>query len=339
MWPGGARRLASVTDADCTSATGSTLVRSSNRCSICRGSHLSASTLPTVCGSTRRRFGRATSVLWERSDQRSGHVRGMRSRRRLPRTSKCSSFTTTCSAVGYPIDGGSRSARLAWSKPPGRARSSCSAVTTTKTRLSSVNVAGRRFVVSTANTLSDRVRGRPTLVAQCGGDNHRHNRGGRLGVVDGGTGLSPGHCGVLSALSLLAQLRGLGLEQVDTLLLTRNRRTMVSIRGRVLRVHEALPSRPTPVHQAVVDFVMARRRGPRRAAALAAIVEFARTIQADGPPSRLPRTHADDVAWADRLAEHHDGYNLDRFGGTLTRIPIRVSRRMQSRLGHYAPIA
>jgi hypothetical protein len=37
----------------------------------------------------------------------------------------------------------------------------------------------------------------------------------------------------------------------------------------------------------------------------------------------------------ERLRRAHEGLNRERFGGTLETIPIRVSRRMKSRLGHY----
>jgi len=38
---------------------------------------------------------------------------------------------------------------------------------------------------------------------------------------------------------------------------------------------------------------------------------------------------------AEKLVRAHDVLNRERFGGSLSRIPIRVSRRMKSRLGHY----
>jgi hypothetical protein len=37
------------------------------------------------------------------------------------------------------------------------------------------------------------------------------------------------------------------------------------------------------------------------------------------------------------LTRWHKAYNEARFGGTLRAIPIRISRRMKSRLGHYSP--
>jgi hypothetical protein len=52
---------------------------------------------------------------------------------------------------------------------------------------------------------------------------------------------------------------------------------------------------------------------------------------------RVERTHPDDEPIATLLAEWHARLNAERFGGELGQLPIRVSRRMKSRLGHYAP--
>jgi hypothetical protein len=53
--------------------------------------------------------------------------------------------------------------------------------------------------------------------------------------------------------------------------------------------------------------------------------------------ARLVRTHPDDEPIAMQLHEWHVRLNAERFGGTLGPIAVRVSRRMRSRLGHYAP--
>jgi hypothetical protein len=47
------------------------------------------------------------------------------------------------------------------------------------------------------------------------------------------------------------------------------------------------------------------------------------------------QTHPDDEAMAERLRHAHESFNRDKFGGILGMPPIRVSRRMKSRLGHY----
>ena len=53
--------------------------------------------------------------------------------------------------------------------------------------------------------------------------------------------------------------------------------------------------------------------------------------------SRVMRTHPDDEPIAMQLQEWHRRLNAERFDGALRPIAVRVSRRMRSRLGHYAP--
>jgi len=53
--------------------------------------------------------------------------------------------------------------------------------------------------------------------------------------------------------------------------------------------------------------------------------------------TRLVRTHPDDEPIAMQLQEWHRRLNAERFDGKLATIAVRVSRRMRSRLGHYAP--
>jgi len=50
-----------------------------------------------------------------------------------------------------------------------------------------------------------------------------------------------------------------------------------------------------------------------------------------------PRTHLEDERFVAFLSEAHARLNAERFRGALNLIPIRVSRRMVRRLGHYAP--
>ena len=141
-----------------------------------------------------------------------------------------------------------------------------------------------------------------------------------------------------SADELRARLVQAGLRGIDGVRLTRNRRTMVSVAGRILRVHEAYLAAPPPVHQAIADFVMSRR-GPRHALARRAIVTFAERIPRELRSRRMERTHPDDAPMAAKLLEWHGRLNAERFGGTLGAVPVRVSRRMRSRLGHYSPAA
>lgn len=138
-----------------------------------------------------------------------------------------------------------------------------------------------------------------------------------------------------AAERLLGALRGLGLHHVKSLVLTRNRSVVVSIKGFELRVHEGFCDAPAEMHAQIVRFVMARRSWERQAARQA-IIAF--PLPTHTKPPRAPeRTHPEDEPLAERLAEWHTRLNGERFGAALRPVPIRVSRRMLRRLGHYAP--
>ncbi|HEV8497533.1 MAG TPA: SprT-like domain-containing protein [Gemmatimonadaceae bacterium] len=141
-----------------------------------------------------------------------------------------------------------------------------------------------------------------------------------------------------TADELLARLRTLGLRRITQCRLTRNRNVMVSFRGRDLRVHEGYLAAPEEVHHAIVAFVEGRTRGERRVAQRR-IVSF-RVETPPGAstraPSRRERTRPDDQPAADRLTKYHAQFNAEHFHGALKAIPVRVSRRMRSRLGHYS---
>jgi hypothetical protein len=135
------------------------------------------------------------------------------------------------------------------------------------------------------------------------------------------------------AQELLQRLRQLGLSGIDTCRLTRNRSVLVSFRGARLRIHEGYLTAPDPVLRTIVDFVNARSRRTRRVAGQ-------RLAMFPLPPDARRRerevTHPDDLRYAERLAEWHARYNARHFGGMLRPVPIRISRRMKARLGHYA---
>jgi len=135
---------------------------------------------------------------------------------------------------------------------------------------------------------------------------------------------------------LLARLRSLGLKRIGQCTLTRNRNVMVSFRGNELRVHHGYLAAPIDVHQAIVTFIEGRTRNERKIAQRR-IVSF--EIKSSGPPSRRERTRPEDAPAAAKLVEWHARYNAEHFGGLLKTIPVRVSRRMRSRLGHYTAAA
>jgi hypothetical protein len=135
-----------------------------------------------------------------------------------------------------------------------------------------------------------------------------------------------------TADDLLARLRSLGLKRIARCRLTRNANVMVSWRGDELRVHEGYLSAPADVHEAIVAFVESRSRAERRAATKR-IVGFAGATWRDS--GRRERTRPEDEPLAQKLEEWHARLNAEYFSGALRPVPIRVSRRMKSRLGHY----
>jgi SprT-like family protein len=131
---------------------------------------------------------------------------------------------------------------------------------------------------------------------------------------------------------MLARLRELGLKRIASCRLTRNRNVMVSFRGAELRVHEGYLDAPLDVQVAIVRFIEGRTRAERRVARRR-IIDFG--VSTPDRPPRRERMRPEDEPLAVRLAEYHARYNVELFGGVLSAVPLRVSRRMRSRLGHY----
>lgn len=130
----------------------------------------------------------------------------------------------------------------------------------------------------------------------------------------------------------LDRLKALGLSRITSCRLTGNRRVMVSFKGTELRVHRGYVDAPPDVLQAIVHFVEARNRGVRHRARQALLA-----FPIDTPPARRrERTHPADAAIGAELREWHVRLNAERFGGELESLDVRVSRRMRTRLGHYA---
>ena len=136
---------------------------------------------------------------------------------------------------------------------------------------------------------------------------------------------------------LLERLRALGLRRMERCRLTRNRTVMVSFRGDELRIHEGYLAAPAPVLRAVVVFAQGRTRAERRAAR--DVLLGWRVPPSPCTPPRRERTHPDDARMAATLADWHRRLNAEHFGGALREVPIRVSRRMRTRLGHYSAAA
>ena len=135
---------------------------------------------------------------------------------------------------------------------------------------------------------------------------------------------------------LLARLKQLGIRRIKRVRLTRNRTVMVSYAGPELRANEGYLDAPEQVLRAIVAFVEGRTRAERRAAQQV-IIGFPFVQRAPPRGDRRERTHTDDVEMVAQLASWHARYNTRHFGDGLKTVPIRVSRRMKSRLGHYSP--
>lgn len=139
-----------------------------------------------------------------------------------------------------------------------------------------------------------------------------------------------------NADDLLDRLRSLGLKKIEVLRLTRNRNVMVSYRGAELRVHRGFLEAPPDIHLAIVAFVQGRTRAERKTAQKR-IVSFRIDESAYGPPrqTRVERSRPEDAPIVARLVAAHAAYNAEKFDGSLKTVPVRISRRMKSRLGHY----
>lgn len=133
---------------------------------------------------------------------------------------------------------------------------------------------------------------------------------------------------------LFSRLQEMGLRGVEQLVLMRTRTVMVSLIGRTLRVHEGYAEAPESVLRAIVAFAVARNKTERLAAReviLAHDVERVPVARRQEPP------RPGDVAIIAQLTEAHRQLNAQWFAGTLRHIPLRLSGRMATRLGHYDP--
>ena len=133
---------------------------------------------------------------------------------------------------------------------------------------------------------------------------------------------------------MFSRLQELGLRGIDTLVLMRTRTVMVSLIGQTLRVHEGYADAPEQVLRAIVTFATARHR-PTRSAARDAIL--AHDVERAPAVRRAEPAKPGDIALISSLMQAHREMNERSFGGALSEIPIRLSGRMATRLGHFDP--
>lgn len=134
---------------------------------------------------------------------------------------------------------------------------------------------------------------------------------------------------------LIRRLETLGLPALSGIEAHDNHSVMVSVTaGGVLRVHRAYAYAPDPVLAAIVAFIRPSTRRDRRREALRAILAF--PVERFTPARlgrRRLRTHPEDRVLMRKLSALHRTLNDRFFGGQLSSIRVRVSRRMKRRLG------
>jgi len=112
----------------------------------------------------------------------------------------------------------------------------------------------------------------------------------------------------------------------------------VSYSGGELRIHNSFLEANEEVWKAIITFVHGRtsviRNEARRTILEFPVVRPPETTRRKRAPERT--NHAD-MPLIRELMRLHKAYNDERFDGTLREVPIRISRRMRSRLGHYSP--
>ena len=141
-----------------------------------------------------------------------------------------------------------------------------------------------------------------------------------------------------NAEELRSRFQRLGLGSQYRVRLTTNRTVVVSYSGGELRIHNSFLGADEEVWKAIITFVHGRNRVSRQEARRT-ILEFP-VARPDDPPRRRrtpERTNPADLPLIRELSRWHSEYNVKRFASALREIPIRISRRMKSRLGHYSP--
>lgn len=137
---------------------------------------------------------------------------------------------------------------------------------------------------------------------------------------------------------LPSRLRRLGLAEAVPVRLTRNRTVLVSFDPRgALRLHAGYAWAPDPVLEAILRFIRPRLSRADRIKARRVFLAF--PVERHAPVRRRRRNAIPapaDRPTLDRLERLHAILNERHFGGTLTTIPVRLSDRMERRLGEFA---
>jgi len=135
---------------------------------------------------------------------------------------------------------------------------------------------------------------------------------------------------------LADRLRLLGLRDVHRVLTHTNRTVMVSLSARgVLRLHRGYAYASDRVLHAIVRFLNPRLPRALRRAAERELLAF--PVEQHAPATTREecreRPRPGDLLLLHRLSKVHERLNAEHFGGKLCSLPIRLSARMQTRLG------
>jgi hypothetical protein len=137
---------------------------------------------------------------------------------------------------------------------------------------------------------------------------------------------------------LARRLAALGLRDLAAVRVTDNRSVMVSLsKRRVLSIHRGYAQASDRVLKAIVRFLSRGAPKALRRAARHEILSFRAELHAEGPPRRrraADRPRPGDPVYTERLTQLFREANAAHFGGALPELPIRLSGRMRSRLGH-----
>lgn len=145
-----------------------------------------------------------------------------------------------------------------------------------------------------------------------------------------------------AAEQLHERLRALGLRPVERVRATENRSVLVSLSSkRVLSVHRAYAQAPDRVLKAIVRFVSRWTPRDLRRAAQHEIISFHQAspdrldhLDRLDRPTRKHRPQPGDAEALERLGLLFQALNQRHFMGSLPGLPIRLSGRMRTRLGH-----
>ncbi len=138
--------------------------------------------------------------------------------------------------------------------------------------------------------------------------------------------------GRLADEALLARrLTALGLSGVDRVAVHQNRTVMVSVSQQTLRLHRGYAYASDRVLGAIVKFLRARTRRERLDAERQLLIFPVEHYAA--APRRRRKIRRDEHSLLSEARRRHALLNERFFGGTLSAIRFRLSRRMRTQLG------